>query len=106
MESMEHRRTTGAQENIKLKNPDAVGVLGVFVLCGIHLSYSIAHQEQSSASWLKQTAMHFMDVINEGAGYFRKRIVGRPFVEIPAGLAPAHLRYTRVLVIVRLVPVL
>ena len=59
MESREHRRTIGAQENTEFTIPDTVCVLGVLVLCGIHLSYSIAHQEQSGASWLKQTANAF-----------------------------------------------
>lgn len=34
---------------------------------------------------------------------FGSLFTGRLFVEIPAGLAPAHLLYTRVLVMVRLV---
>jgi hypothetical protein len=47
-----------------------------------------------------------MDALDEGAPVFRELIVGRLFVEIPAGLAPAHLLYTRVLVVVRLVLVI
>ena len=51
--------------------------------------------------------MNFMDVIHEGAVVFSGNVLlGGLFVEIPTGLAPAHLRYTRVLVIVCLVFVL
>ena len=88
MESREHRRTIGAQENTEFTIPDTVCVLGVLVLCGIHLSYSIAHQEQSGASWLKQTAMHFMDVIHEGAVIFSGTYCWEAFCRDTYGLSP------------------
>jgi hypothetical protein len=93
MESRELRRTVGAQGNITWKRPPSgtLSVSQVLVLCGIHLLYSIAHQEQSGVSWLKQTVMLFLGCNSRRCSHiFGIRTVGRPFVEIPAGLAPAQ----------------
>src|SRR5437870_1931101 len=70
---------------IYIKNPPGTVLLA---LCRIHLSYSTAHQEQSSGSWLKPTAMHFMDVIHEGAVIFLGTYGWEAFCRDTCGLSP------------------